>query len=111
MFDDLSFEGTAAAHERLLRDREARAADYAFAIDVISQASTLPPDEARKFVATRRAERMTAPRAPDLGVDVSVLGEYLRQLTVSPERAVVAAQTYRDVLERQRQRLVRHLAR
>ena len=50
LFDDLSFEGSSEGRDYLLRSREARAADYAFAIDVISKASAMPPDEARAFV-------------------------------------------------------------
>ena len=111
LFDDLSFEGRSDHRDELLRDREARASDYAFAIDVISRASVLPPEEARALVTGQRAERVLRPRAGGRPPDVSVLDEFIRQLTESPVRAAAGAKVFLDHIERQRQRLVRHVSR
>jgi hypothetical protein len=111
LFDDLSFEGSPAERDDLLQEREARGADYAYAIDVIAKASALPPAEARAFAAAKRAERAGLARTGFHTADVSPLDEYIRQLTESPERAAANAKPFSEFLERQRQRLVRHAAR
>jgi hypothetical protein len=111
LFDDLSFEGRADERDQLLRAREATAADYAVAIDAITRASALPPGEARAFVTARRAERALARRPDGRAHDVSVIDEFIRQLTDSPDRAVAGAKGFLDHIERQRQRLIRHLPR
>jgi hypothetical protein len=112
LFDDLSFEGSSEGRDQLLRRREATAADYAFAIDVIAKASVMPPDEARAFVAEKRAEYVSLPRTKDgMAREAHNLDDYLRQLADDPDRAAAGAKRFQDRLERQRQRLVRHLAR
>ena len=111
MFDDLSFEGLPAERDRLLERREAQAADYAFAIDVISKASAMPPSEARAFVAAKRAETISLPRTKEGSRERQRPRRVHRQLTESPDRAAAGAKEFQDRLERQRQRLVRHLAR
>jgi hypothetical protein len=112
LFDDLSFEGSSEGREYLLRWREARAADYAFAIDVIAKASVMPPDQARAFVTAKRAEYVSLPRTKDgMAREVYDLDQYLRQLADAPDRAAAGAKQFTDRLDRQRQRLVRHLAR
>ena len=112
LFDDLSFEGSSEGRDYLLRSREARAADYAFAIDVIAKASAMPPNEARAFVAAKRAEYVSLPRTKEgIARDAHNLDDYIRQLADSPDRAAAGAKSFQDQLERERQRLVRHLAR
>jgi hypothetical protein len=111
LFDDLSFEGRADERDQLLRAREATAADYAAAIDVITRASALPPGEAHAFVKAQRAERAVRRRPDGRAHDVSVIDEFIRQLTESPDRAVAGAKGFLDHIERQRQRLIRHLRR
>jgi hypothetical protein len=111
LFDDLSFEGSPEQRDELLKDREARAADYAYAVDVIAKASELPPNEARAFAIAKRAERATLRQAGGRTSDVSPIDEYIRQLTESPERATANAKGFSELLERQRQRLIRHVAR
>ena len=111
LFDDLSFEGSSEGREELLRRREARAADYTFAIDVISKASAMPPNEARAFVAAKRAEYVSLPRTKGgMPREADNLDDYLRWLADAPDRAAAGAKQFTDRLERQRQRLVRHLA-
>jgi hypothetical protein len=112
LFDDLSFEGSSEGRDYLLRNREARAADYAFAIDVIAKASAMPPNEARAFVAAKRAEYVSLPRTKGgRPREADNLDYYLRWLADAPDRAAADAKRFTDRLDRQRQRLVRHLAR
>ena len=112
LFDDLSFEGVPQERDRLFKRREGQAAAYAFAIDVISKASAMPPNEARAFVTAKRAEYLSLPRGTErITRDAHTLDEYIRQLTDTPDRAAAGAKRFTDLLDRQRQRLVRHLAR
>ena len=112
LFDDLTFEGLPEDRDRQFKHREAQAADYAFAIDVIAKASAMPPNDARAFVAAKRAEYLSLPRMKEaIARYAHNLDEYLRQLSDNPDRAAAGAKSFQDRLERQRQRLIRHLAR
>ena len=111
LFDDLSFEGLSDQRERLLRDREAQAADYAFAIDVIEKAAALPPNEMRPFLALKRGERMAQPGADGRAGTVSAIDEFTRMVTDSPDRADAIVKGMVPRLERQRQQLIRHVRR
>jgi len=111
LFDDLSFEGRPDQRDELLRDREATASDYAFAIDVITRASALPPDQVRTFVAAQRDERALRPRLGGRASNVNVIDEFIRQLAESPVRAAANAKGFLDHIERQRERLIRHVPR
>jgi hypothetical protein len=111
LYDDLSFEGRAAERDELLRDREGRADDYAFALAALAKAAALPPDEAPAFLAAKRAERARQLQTAGRRGDLYTLDDLIRQANASPERIGQIAQSMHDVLERQRSRLLRHLTR
>ncbi len=111
LFDDLSFEGLPDQRDQLFRDREATASDYAFAIDVISRASVLPPEESLAFVTAQRDGRALGPRVGGRPPNGSVIDEFIRQLKESPVRAAANAKGFLGHIEGQRQRLIRHLPR
>jgi hypothetical protein len=111
LYDDLSFEGRAADRDDLLRDREGRADDYAFALAALAKAAALPPDQAPAFLAAKRAERARQLQTEGRNGDLYTLDDLIRQANASPERIGQIAQSMHEVLERQRSRLVRHLTR
>jgi hypothetical protein len=111
LFDDLSFEGLSDQRERLLRDRETQAADYAFAIDVIAKAAALPPNEMRPFLAVKRGERAAQLGGDGRAGNVSAIDEFARLVTDSPDQADAIAKGMVPRLERQRRQLIRHVRR
>jgi hypothetical protein len=113
LFDDLSFEGDAAKRDRVLRDRETRAGDYAFMIDVFARAAVLPAADARALVLAKRAERLKQLEEEGRSghTAVSYLDDVIRESTATPERGPMLAGRLRVTLERQRQQLLRHVRR
>jgi hypothetical protein len=111
LYDDLSFEGRAADRDELLRDRESRADDDAFALAVLAEAAALPPGQAGAFLQARRADRARQLQGEGRKGDLFTLDDLIRQAQVSPDRISQVAQTMTGVLERQRTRLLRHLER
>ena len=108
VFDDLSFEGSAVARGELFRRREEKAADYAVAIAALAQVAVLPAREVETFVTAKRAERAKQLQSEGRRGDLHMFDEFLQEAKAAPERLVANAKFRGEILERQRQRLLRH---
>jgi hypothetical protein len=108
LFDDLSFEGSTAARDELLRHRETRADEYAHAIAVVRQIAAVAPEQVEAFVVAKRAERAKQLQSEGRRGDMSMLDDLLRDAKGYPDRLVASAKVKAESLERQRQRLLRH---
>ena len=111
IFDDLSYEGAVAPREEALRRREERAADYAFAASVLGQAAGRPASEIQTFLMQKRAERARQLQTAGRRENLMEIDELIRQAKESPDRLLANATYMQERFERQRDRLVRHLAR
>lgn len=110
MFDDLVFEGPAARRDTLLLSRERQADGIAFANAVRAEAAARPAGEALAFLDKKRAERITQLYEQGREPDVRLLDDLINEAKVSPERLRENVAVVKE-LERQRQRLLRHLKR
>jgi hypothetical protein len=112
LFDDLSFEGSTAARDDILRSREAQADEYAFAIAALKGVAGLPPEQIEAFLQERKIERarqlQEQGRRPWMG---GLLDEALRQVRESPQQVLTRVSVYRAHLEQALDRLRRHLPR
>ena len=111
LFDDLVFEGQAAARVEVLQRREQRAADYAFASAVLGEAAGRPAGEILAFLMEKRAERARQLQAEGRPEFLMVIDELIRQAKESPDGFVARAKQMQEHFDLQRQRFVRHLAR
>jgi len=111
IFDDLLYEGAVAPREEALRRREERAADHAFAVSVLGQVGGRPASEVQTFLIERRAERARQLQTNGGREVLMLIDELIRQAKESPDRLLANAKVMQERFERQRQRLVRHLAR
>jgi hypothetical protein len=108
LFDDLSFEGSMAARDEVLRHRETQADEYAHAIALAKQIATLPPEQVEAFLVAKRAERAKQLLSEGRRGETHMLEQFLREAKDAPERFVAGAKGRAESLERQRQRLLRH---
>lgn len=108
LFDDLSFEGAPHYRDELFEDRERQADDYAAGIAALAAVATLPPSHVEAFLAAKRAERARQLQSAGVRGDVSVLDNLIRNAKTSPEQLVASAKDRGAMLERVRQRLLRH---
>jgi hypothetical protein len=111
IFDDLSYEGDVAPREEALRRREERAADYAFAAAVLGQVAARPASEAQTFLTEKRTERARQLEATGRRGNLMLVDDLLRQAKESTDRFLANAKYMQERFERQRERLLRHLAR
>jgi hypothetical protein len=109
LFDDLSFEGSAAVRADILRRREETADEYAFAIDTVKTAATRPTAEVEAFLVAAKVERtkhlLATGRQPR---PIGPLDEALRAFRESPSTFAERMSGYRASLEQSVQRLRRH---
>lgn len=110
LFDDLSFEGSTAARDEVLRHRERQADEYAYSIAVVQQIAALPPAEVEAFLVAKRAERARQLQLEGRRGETQRLEQFLREAKGSPERFVAGAKGRAESMARQRQRLLRHKA-
>lgn len=110
LFDDLSFEGSTAARDELLRRRETQADDYAHAIAVMRQIAALPPGDVEAFLVAKRAERARQLQSEGRRGETHMLEQFLREAKAALEQFVASAKDRGAMLERVRQRLLRHKA-
>jgi hypothetical protein len=112
MFDDLVFEGDAGDRERLLRDREQLADEYAFALATLAEAVKKPPAELEPFLIARRQERLSQQvRDGKMPVPWSPAEQFVRTIRQSsPEQFLADADATRKRLDDARRRLTRHLS-
>ena len=111
MFEDLSFEGSAADRDEVLTRREQAAADAAIEIDVLTKAAANPAKMIDIFTAARGdwTRRMQLEGRPAMR---TMFDEYIRRIRTNGADAFLAIiPTLKVDLEAKRQRLLRHLAR
>ena len=111
MFDDLVLEGQAAARVEVLKRREERAADYAFASAVLGEVPGRPVGEIMAFLMEKRAERARQLQSQGRSEFLAVIDELIRQAKESPARLLANAKQIQESYERQRERFMRHLGR
>lgn len=109
MFEDLVFEGQAAARADVLRRREEQASDYEFVSTVLGQAAGRPPGEIEAFLMGKRAERARELQAAGRPEYMSLIDELIRQAKESPERMLANSKAMLEHYEGRRARLVRHV--
>ena len=111
LFDDLSFEGSPAVRDDILRRREETADEYAFAIDTVKAAAARPVADVEAFLVAAKVERtkqlLAAGRQPR---PIGPLDEALRVFRESPSTFAERMSGYRASLEQAVQRLRRHLS-
>jgi hypothetical protein len=110
MFEDLLFEGSAADRTALLRAREERADDLAYAIAALTQAASVP-GAAEAVLTTKRAERARQLQMLGRHSMLGNLDEWIRQAKVSPGEFAANVPAIQSSFELQRQRLLRHISR
>jgi hypothetical protein len=114
IFDDLVSEGDPAARDQTFRERESRAADFAFALATLSQAAARPVTEIYSFLVAKRVERakeLQASGRPENSMASMAIDELIRQAKESPTRMLANAPAMTEYFERVRARLVRHVGR
>jgi hypothetical protein len=113
MFEDLRFEGESAQREELLRAREARADDAAFALATLDEASARPASELEGFFVARRETALKQRQRQGIALPLEQTIEHFL-LTIrssSPERFLAEIPATRARLTGQIARLRRHLPR
>jgi hypothetical protein len=109
MFDDLTFEGSASGRDEVLRTREMRAADIAYARELTAQLLKLPPGETIPFLTARRAERASQLQTQGRRPDVTMIDRMIHEATRRPDDFRAQAASSQDRLDREREALLRHL--
>jgi hypothetical protein len=110
MFGDLSFEGSPVDRNELLRHREQHAEELAYAIAALTQAAARP-DQAEALLTATRVERARQLQQEGRQGSLANLDELIRQAKESPEQLAANAKARQEYLERERQRLLRHVSR
>jgi hypothetical protein len=113
MFEDLQFEGDGARRGELLRARETRAEDAAFALATLDDASAKPASELEGFFVARREAALKQRRRQGIALPLEQTIEHFL-LTIrssSAERFLAEIPATRARLEGQIARLRRHLSR
>jgi hypothetical protein len=111
MFDDLSYEGKAAARDELLRRRERQAEDNAFTIAALGELTARPAAEILPFLVEKRAERARELQAAGGLPGLMAIDHLVQEAKDSPDRLLASVKDRQEYLERQRQRLLRHVGR
>jgi len=110
LFDDLSFEGSAGAHDELLRARTDRAFEYDFTLQGLKAVPTLSVRGIEGFLNGRKEEWTRQLREQGRPLEAGgPLDDALRQAHESPERFMAGIEAYRGRVEGQLARLRRHL--
>ncbi len=108
VFDDLSAEGPQDAIERVFRERERQAEEYAYWIPVLKDTETMPASEVKAFLEAKEAER--ARHAAAAGRFFFPETRDLRELLDrSPDRFAVVVDAKIQSMEEARTRLLRHV--
>jgi hypothetical protein len=110
MFENLSFEGSAADRDEVLTNRERSAADAATEIDVLTQAAAAPAKMIDIFTAAR-ADWTRSAQFQGRPAMRTMFDEYVRRIRTNGADAFLATiPTLKAGLEAKRQRLLRHQA-
>jgi hypothetical protein len=113
LFGDLKSEGSIGERESLLKARERRAADASYWIPVLKAAAAQPPEQARKYLETKKRERAAAlavTQAGSPGTQQTIDNLLDSSRTADSKFGEVATRIAAE-LERQRLQLTRHLSR
>jgi hypothetical protein len=109
LFDDLTFEGSAARRDELWRTRERQAEEVTFAMAVRTEAAKKRDEDVLAFLIARRADRAKDLHAQGRARNLHVLDRLIEAARISPERVRDAAALER--LEVERRALLRHVRR
>lgn len=109
MFDDLTFEGSAAARESVLRDRDRRADNLAYWIAALTDAATQTPERAHEFLEARKRERVASGSRGD--ADTTYVDQVLDRIKRSPAELASVVRDITSLIELQRAQFARHQSR
>jgi membrane associated rhomboid family serine protease len=86
LFSDLSFEGSQAARDAILRRRTEQADDLAYWIDTLTRALAQPGPSVRSFLSARIDSRAREARAAHRALDASAVGAVAERAERTPDR-------------------------
>ena len=109
LFDDLSFEGSAEVHDRMLDQRARIAEDYGYWLGVYREAAGLPTTEAKALLEARRSDRARQKATAGSGPDVSLGSEAIGALERSPQTFPSWLKRRLSEIEAAHARLTRHM--
>jgi hypothetical protein len=110
LFQDLSFEGAPSERDALLRERERRADDIAYAIGVLRRAAA-DPAQALAVLTAARSERARQLQEQGRHGSLSQLDELIRQAKASVTDFAAQAAVRETALQLEREQNLRHLNR